>query len=100
MPSGPDLAGANVELPRVAGSEMLLPARRSSACAIGTRSTPLHCPPLLGPLTVNALVAADRVIAPVQAEYFALEGLAGLLDTLSARYSGSSIHGLLWPGCC
>ena len=36
-----------------------------------------------GPLTVNALVAADRVIVPVQTEYFALEGLAGLLDTLA-----------------
>src|SRR5439155_1323064 len=37
----------------------------------------------LDPLTVNALFAADRVIVPVQAEYFALEGLVGLLDTLS-----------------
>ncbi len=43
----------------------------------------LDCPPSLGPLTVDALAAADRVIVPVQAEYFALEGLAGLLDTVS-----------------
>ena len=44
--------------------------------------TILDCPPSLGPLTVNALVAADRVIVPVQAEYFALEGISELLDTM------------------
>jgi chromosome partitioning protein len=43
----------------------------------------LDCPPSLGPLSVNALVAADRVIVPVQAEYLALEGLAQFLDTLA-----------------
>jgi chromosome partitioning protein len=81
VPSTPDLAGANVELPRLPGSETRL------RDALGpTRErflfTLLDCPPSLGPLTVNALVAADRVIVPVQTEYFALEGLAGLLDTL------------------
>jgi chromosome partitioning protein len=80
-PSGPDLAGATVELPRLAGSELRL---RDALAAVRSRYafTLLDCPPSLGPLTVNALVAADRVIVPVQAEYFALEGLAGLLDTL------------------
>jgi chromosome partitioning protein len=82
IPAGPDLAGANVELPRLPGSETWLrealePVRH------GFEYTLLDCPPSLGPLTVNALVAADRVIVPVQSEYFALEGLAGLLDTVS-----------------
>jgi chromosome partitioning protein len=81
-PAGPDLAGATVELPRMPGSETRL---REALANIRDRFafTLLDCPPSLGPLTVNALVAADRVIVPVQAEYFALEGLAGLLDTLS-----------------
>jgi chromosome partitioning protein len=81
-PAGPDLAGATVELPRIPGSETRL---RDALAGVRDRFefTILDCPPSLGPLTVNALVAADRVIVPVQAEYFALEGLAGLLDTLS-----------------
>jgi chromosome partitioning protein len=82
VPSGPDLAGATVELPRIAGSETRL---RDVLANVRSQYdfVVLDCPPSLGPLTVNALVAADRVIVPVQAEYFALEGLAGLLDTLS-----------------
>jgi chromosome partitioning protein len=81
LPASPDLAGSNMELPREAGSETrlrdaLAPIRDDYAFTL------LDCPPSLGPLTVNALVAADRVIVPVQTEYFALEGLAGLLDTL------------------
>ena len=82
VPSTPDLAGANMELPRLPGSETRL---REALGDVRDRFlfTILDCPPSLGPLTVNALVAADRVIVPVQTEYFALEGLAGLLDTLS-----------------
>ncbi len=81
-PSTPDLAAANVELPRLAGSENRL---QEALGDVRERYlfTVLDCPPSLGPLTVNALVATDRVIVPVQTEYFALEGLAGLLDTLS-----------------
>jgi chromosome partitioning protein len=82
VPSTPDLAGASVELPRLPGSEGRL---REALGAVRERYlfTLLDCAPSLGPLTVNALVAADRVIVPVQTEYFALEGLAGLLDTLT-----------------
>ena len=73
---------ATVELPRLPGSETRLRGRFD-----GVRDkyllTLLDCPLSLGPITVNALVAADKVIVPVQTEYFALEGLAQLLDTLS-----------------
>jgi chromosome partitioning protein len=82
LPATGELAAANVELPRTSGSERLLrdaldPLREHFAYVF------LDCPPSLGPLTINALVAADRVLVPVQTEYFALEGLAGLLDTLA-----------------
>ena len=81
MPAGRGLVGASVELPTVAGSERLLhdalaPLRERFALIL------IDCPPSLGPLTVNALVAADRVIVPVQTEYYALEGLAQVLDTI------------------
>ena len=57
-------------------SEGLGPVRERFACTL------LDCPPSLGPVTVNALVAADSIIVPVQAEYLALEGLVQFLDTL------------------
>ena len=50
----------------------------------------LDCPPSLGPLTVNALAAADRVIVPVQAEYYALEGLSQLLQSVDLIRAGST----------
>jgi chromosome partitioning protein len=82
LPSGRDLVGASVELPTVARSEQrlrdaLAPLRERFGFIL------IDCPPSLGPLTVNALVAADRVIVPVQTEYYALEGLAQVLDTIS-----------------
>ena len=81
VPANVDLAGASVELPRADGFETRLrdglgPVRERFAYTL------LDCPPSLGPVTVNALVAADRVIVPVQAEYLALEGLVQFLDTL------------------
>jgi chromosome partitioning protein len=81
VPASRDLAGAAVELPRIEGSDrnlrrMLGPVRERFALTL------LDCPPALGPVTVNALVAADRVLVPVQAEYLALEGLVQFLETL------------------
>ena len=78
----PDLAGANAELPRSPGSETRLQEALADVRQ-DYEHVLLDCPPSLGPLTINALVAADRGIVPVQTEYFALEGLAGLLDTLA-----------------
>jgi chromosome partitioning protein len=82
LPAGAGLAGANMELPRIEGFERLL-CERLAPLRERFDYILLDCPPSLGPLTVSALVAADRVIVPVQTEYFALEGLAGLLDTLA-----------------
>jgi chromosome partitioning protein len=81
VPAGRDLVGAAVELPRLDGYERRLrdalgPVRERFAMTL------LDCPPSLGPVTVNALVAADRAIVPVQAEYLALEGLVQFLETL------------------
>jgi chromosome partitioning protein len=82
LPAGPGLAGANIELPRIEGFEQRL---RDALAPVRERFeyVLLDCPPSLGPLTVCSLVAADKVIVPVQTEYFALEGLAGLLETLT-----------------
>src|SRR5919106_6106378 len=81
VPAHVDLAGASVELPRTGGYETRLrdglgPVRERFAYTL------LDCPPSLGPVAINALVAADQVIVPVQAEYLALEGLVQFLDTL------------------
>jgi chromosome partitioning protein len=82
LPAGAGLAGANIELPRIEGFERVL-AERLEPVREGFAYVLLDCPPSLGPLTLSALVAADEVIVPVQTEYYALEGLAGLLDTLA-----------------
>jgi chromosome partitioning protein len=81
VPANRDLAGAAVELPRLERAETRLrerlgPLRERFAFTL------LDCPPSLGPVSVNALAAADRAIVPVQAEYLALEGLVQFLETL------------------
>jgi chromosome partitioning protein len=81
IPARPELAGAVVELARREDGEGFLAAslgdvRERYAFVF------LDCPPSLGPLTVNALAAADRVLVPVQAEYYALEGLSQLVGSI------------------
>ena len=81
LPANADLTAAEVQLVNKIGRE------RQLALAIdGLRGNYdyilIDCPPSLNMLTVNALVAADGVVIPMQCEYFALEGLSSLLDTI------------------
>ncbi len=81
VPACSDLAGAVVELAGADGNEYVLDY--ALAGHVDKHDFVfIDCPPSLGVLTVNALVAAREVIIPVQAEYYALEGLAQLLETV------------------
>jgi chromosome partitioning protein len=82
IPAKPDLAGATVELTQYNDGETYL--RQALAAGMEEYSFVfLDCPPSFGPLTVNALAAADRVLIPVQAEYYALEGLSQLVHSIN-----------------
>ncbi len=81
IPSEKNLVGATVELVEQKEREQLL-RRRLDGVRSQFNFILLDCPPALDLLTLNALVAADSVIVPVQCEYFALEGVSELLDTL------------------
>jgi chromosome partitioning protein len=81
LPSDIDLVGAEVELVTIERREHRL------ATALASASGPykyvlVDCPPSLGLLTINALVAADKVLVPLQCEFYALEGLTHLLRTV------------------
>src|SRR3989344_4486653 len=87
LPAAQSLAGANVELVSMEQREFRLkqvlnPIRNNYDYII------IDCPPSLGLLTVNALTASERVIIPVQCEYFALEGLSQLLKTVELVRGG------------
>jgi chromosome partitioning protein len=81
VPSRPELAGAAVELARREDGEAFLPEALAPARERYDFAF-VDCPPSLGPLTVNGLAAADRVLVPVQCEYYALEGLAQLVASV------------------
>jgi chromosome partitioning protein len=94
VPAGPDLAGAEVELIAVDGREGLL--RKALGGAVERYGLVLiDCPPSLGLLTVNALVAADAVLIPIQCEYFALEGVSQLLSVVQRVRQGFNPHLLI-----
>ena len=81
LPANPHLAGAEVELVQVEGREHRL---REALSEVGERYDViiLDCPPALGLLTVNAMVAAQSVLIPVQCEYYAMEGLGRLMESI------------------
>lgn len=82
LPSNADVTAAEVELLNIEGKEF----RLRDAVAIERAEYDyilVDCPPSLNMLTVNALVASHGVIIPMQCEYYALEGLSALLDTVS-----------------
>ena len=85
LPTNNQLAQAEVDLVPAIGREFKL---RDALATVDAEVVIIDCPPALGLLTINALTAADKVIIPVQAEYFALEGLGQLVQTIQAVKQG------------
>ncbi len=81
VPANADLAGAMVELVGRVGREGVMKAALAGAAGEYAYVF-VDCPPSLDLVTINALVAADRLIVPVQCEYYALEGLSRLMETI------------------
>ncbi|MGH2500324.1 MAG: ParA family protein [Candidatus Limnocylindria bacterium] len=98
-PTTIDLSVAEVELMTAIGREMALRDKLAHEVIDRYDFTLIDCPPTLGLLTLNALVAADGVIIPVQTQYYALKGVAALLKiirTVQARLNpGLRVLGLL-----
>ncbi len=82
IPGSRDLAGLEIELATMPGREGYLSRKLGAAALDRFDFVLIDCPPSLGLLTLNALVAADTVLVTLQSEYYALEGLSHLLDTI------------------
>ncbi|KJV69401.1 ParA family protein [Candidatus Neoehrlichia procyonis] len=81
IPSNVDLSAAEIELTQLEKREFILKYSLSSIKK-NYKYIFIDCPPSLGLLTINALIAADSVIVPLQCEFFALEGLSHLIKTI------------------
>jgi chromosome partitioning protein len=80
-PASPDLVGLEIELGKVPGRELILKTELN-LLKTSYDYVLIDCPPSSGLLTLNALGAADKVLIPLQAEYYALEGLSALMNTI------------------
>ena len=87
IPSSPDLSGAEIELVTAPAREGWL-RKRLKGVVEAYEFVLLDCPPSLGLLTVNGLVAADAVLVPLQCEFYAMEGMSQLLRTLDVVRRG------------
>tara|TARA_B100001250_G_scaffold112483_2_gene95081 strand:+ start:722 stop:1513 length:792 start_codon:yes stop_codon:yes gene_type:complete len=87
LPANGDLTAAEVELMSVAQREQRL-RQALKVLSAEYDYILIDCPPSLNMLTLNALVAADGVLIPMQCEYYALEGLSALLQTITSIQSG------------
>jgi chromosome partitioning protein len=91
VPSNAALAGAEVELVGITARERRLAASLAELNGRYNRIL-IDCPPSLGLLTLNALTAADGVLIPIQTEYYALEGLSQLVNTIRRVREGLNPH--------
>jgi chromosome partitioning protein len=96
IPADKNLVGANLELVEVANREFRLRERLADIREQYTFIL-IDCPPALDLLTLNALIAADSVLVPIQCEFFALEGISELMDTID-RIRDSFQHPLRIEG--
>lgn len=102
VPSNPELTGAEIELTSMEKREYRLKQQIQDVVP-DYDFVVIDCPPSLGLLTLNALTASDSILIPIQAEYYALEGVSHLLETIKLIKAGLNplleIEGILLTMC-